>query len=170
MNDKTYRIYDSTVNIRSEVPRSQTDFMVHDKDLVNSMKRTMKKAGYSFRQDVTVAKCIRRGYFAGSKDDVHFHAEAACSGLMIEFYEDVIRDNKCGGRYHFDKMAKMPYLRRRSREIGLGRSSSGAGRASSAFRVRVCMIGRGRTITTRTRMASGSRMGRSGTIETTADT
>jgi len=111
MNNKTYRVYDSTLNIRSDAPPSQ-DFMRHDRDLVNSMKRTMKKAGYSFRQDVKVHKLIRRGYFAGSKDDVHFAAEAAASGLKIEFYEDVIRDNKSGGRYHFDKMEKMPYLRR----------------------------------------------------------
>jgi hypothetical protein len=110
MNDKTYRIYDSTLNIWSDVPG--TDFMRFDKDLLNSMKRTLKKAGYSFRQDVKVAKCIRRGYYVGGKDDVFFAAEAGARGLKIEFYEDVIRDNKCGGRYHFDKMAKMPYLRR----------------------------------------------------------
>jgi len=111
MNDKTFRIYDSTLNIRSDAAPGP-DFFRHDEYLVKSMKRTMKKAGYSFRQDVKVDKLIRRVHFAGSKDDVHFYAEAYPIGFKIEFYEDVVRDNKCGGRYHFDKMEKMPYLRR----------------------------------------------------------
>lgn len=111
MKDKSYRIYDSTINIRSEVPRSD-DFFAHDKETLASLKRTMKKAGYVFRQDVTVAKIIRRCHFAGHKDDVHFTCEVSPCGIKIEFYEDVVRDNKSGGRYHFDKMDKMPYLRR----------------------------------------------------------
>lgn len=112
MKDKSYRIYDSTINICSEVPRSNDDFFAHDRETFASIKRTMKKAGYIFRQDVTVAKSIRRGHFAGYKDDVHFVCDVSPIGIKLEFYEDVIRDNKCGGRYHFDKMEKMPYLRR----------------------------------------------------------
>lgn len=111
MDRKTYRTYDTTVIVHSEV-RAPGDFMAFDVYLLNSMKRTMKKAGYSFRQDITVNKRIRRNYFAGRKDDVFFACEADPNGLKIEFYENVIRDNPCGGRYHFDKMSKMPYLRR----------------------------------------------------------
>lgn len=107
----TYWIYDSSLIVRREIPRTD-DFLAFDKELVKSLKRTMKKAGYSFCQDVTVHKLIRRCHFAGSKDDVFFACEASVTGLKIEFYENVIRDNKCGGRYHFDKMEKMPYLRR----------------------------------------------------------
>lgn len=110
MNRKTYLISDSRLIVHGAF-RAPGDFNF-DQALLNSLKRTMKKAGYTFRQDVSVAKLIRRNYFAGRKDDVHFVCEANPNGVSFEFYEDVIRDNKCGGRYHFDKMAKMPYLRR----------------------------------------------------------
>lgn len=115
MDRNTYRMYDSSLIVHTKEhakDHGPQDWMAFDEYLLNSMRRTMKKAGYSFRQDVTVAKCIRRMYYAGSKDDVHFACDASTTGLKIEFYENVIRDNKCGGRYHFDKMAKMPYLRR----------------------------------------------------------
>lgn len=88
-----------------------------DESVFKAIRGVLRRAGYSCRQDVTVHKCIRRGYLVGQKDDVHFHLETSPRGFNLEFYEDVVRDNRNGGRYHFDKMAKMPYLRRKKVEL-----------------------------------------------------
>lgn len=120
MIDRTYLLHDSSLIVRSDV-RGRDNIVAHDLPTFKELRSVFHRAGYICLQDKKVAKCIRRGYYAGMKDDVHFVLGADPTGFKVEFYEDVIRDNMWGGRYHFDKMAKMPYLRRLKVQLIIGK-------------------------------------------------
>jgi hypothetical protein len=109
--DKTYLVHDATLIVDVEAPDGQSFLRCHEPTL-SAIRGVLRREGYSCRQDKTVHKCIRKAHLAGKKGDVHFVLECGPRGFQVNFYENVVRDNKCGGRYHFDKMAKMPYLRR----------------------------------------------------------
>lgn len=77
------------------------------------MRRLLRREGFTFRLDPEVRKrykCISKNYHAGERQGVHFVSQIYPAGFRFEFYENVIRDNPIGGRYHFEKMAKAPYL------------------------------------------------------------
>jgi hypothetical protein len=59
-------------------------------------------------------KCLSKDHRYGRKGDLEFKAERYPRGFRIEFYQNVIFENKCGGYYDFDKCEKMPYLIRLS--------------------------------------------------------
>jgi len=109
--ETTYRIYDASLLVDVEAPEGNSILRCHEPTL-SAIRGVLRREGYSCRQDPKVHKCIRKAHLMGRKDDVHYALECGPRGFKLDFYEDVIRDNKCGGRYHFDKMAKMPYLRR----------------------------------------------------------
>lgn len=109
MNEgKSFNIHDSTVLVATEAFKE-------DWGLYNALRRLLKDAGFSCHQDPYVKKhwrTLARTHHAGARRDVHFASEICPTGMKVMFHEDVIRDNKNGARYHFDKMLKMPYLRR----------------------------------------------------------
>lgn len=85
----------------------------HDTMTYFLVRRLLRRAGFTFHLDPEVRKrykCISKDYHAGSCGDVHFVSQIYPAGFRFQFYENVIRDNPCGGLYHFDKMAKAPYL------------------------------------------------------------
>ncbi len=106
--DKTFNVYESSVGIW----RTST---AEDWETYEAIRMMMVRDGFSFHQDPHTKKYYRsiaRMHHCGNKGDLHFFSKICGRHIEIEFYEDVIRDNKNGGRYHFDKLAKMPYLRR----------------------------------------------------------
>lgn len=109
--ETTYRVYDASLMVDVEAPEGEGFLRCHGPTL-SAIRGVLRREGYSCRQDPKVHKCIRKAHLMGQKDDVHYVLECGPRGFKLDFYEDVIRDNKNGGRYHFDKMAKMPYLRR----------------------------------------------------------
>lgn len=83
----------------------------------NAVRGLLRECGWTFHQDPEIKKRYRslaRTHHAGSRGGLHFTSEINPRGFKFEFYEDVVRDNPHGGRYHFDKLRKMPYLRRLS--------------------------------------------------------
>lgn len=55
-------------------------------------------------------KILSKDHRYGRKGDLEFKAERYPAGFKIEFYQNVVHENKCGGEYDFDKFEKMPYL------------------------------------------------------------
>jgi len=115
--DKTFSVHDSTVNIwRSSA--------IEDWDVYEAIRMSMVRRGFSFHQDPQIKKHFRRianSHHHGVKRNLHFHSSLSGRHTEFIFYEDVIRDNPNGGRYHFDKLAKMPYLLRKSAELEIGK-------------------------------------------------
>ena len=113
---RTIHTYDSTISAGTDP--SSYDFFKQGKDgdwdTYRAVLDLLRSMGYVLHQDpfMRTFHFKTKNRHAGSKADVHFASEINPSGLQFMFYEDVVRDNSHGGRYHFDKMKKMPYLRR----------------------------------------------------------
>ncbi|WP_146653968.1 hypothetical protein [Labilithrix luteola] len=72
------------------------------------LARLRDHRGFRVHQDQNVNKRIRRCYYVGRKGDLEFHAEAVGRTFKIEFFQNVNVENRNGGRYDFDKFARMP--------------------------------------------------------------
>lgn len=113
---RTIHTYDSTISAGTD--SADYDFFRQGKDgdweSYRAALSLLRDMGYALHRDPFMDrfKFKASNKHAGSKGDVHFHSEVNPAGFKFEFYEDVVRDNKYGGRHHFDKMLKMPYLRR----------------------------------------------------------
>lgn len=111
--ENTYWSHDAFLGVWKTPTDGSDHFLAGDFRTFNKVQRLMMREGFSFHQDPEIKKCypsISKNYFAGRRGGVMFASEIYRTGFRFEFYEDVIRDNPCGGRYHFDKMAKAPYL------------------------------------------------------------
>lgn len=116
MHDKNrYWTHDSTICVGTKP--DGYDHFIHGKegdwDSYKAVGRVLLKAGYTFHRDPEIKKhgnWLSRTHHAGSKGPLHYISEIYPTGFKLEFYEDVVRDNRNGGRYHFDKLLKMPYL------------------------------------------------------------
>lgn len=53
---------------------------------------------------------IRRDYYIGRRGDLELYAHRYPAGFEIMFFQNVVIENKNGGRYDFDKFQKMPYI------------------------------------------------------------
>ena len=102
-----FRFHDASVNVWTAQAEDWASY--------NTLRKLMRRAGFTFHQNRAIKKqwpSLARTHFAGCRRDVHFVSDIYPAGFKFEFYEDVVRDNRNGGLYHFDKMKKMPYLRR----------------------------------------------------------
>ncbi len=73
----------------------------------------LSSLGFSVGKDPRIErdyKCLSKDHRYGRKGDLEFKAERYPAGFKIEFYQNVVFENKCGGEYDFDKYKKMPYL------------------------------------------------------------
>lgn len=113
--DKTFNIHDTTIGIwRDSVDE---DWGTHE-----SIRMMLVRDGFSFHQDPDIKKryrCLARNHHSGRKQDLCFTSRLTGRHHEILFYEDVVRDNQNGGKYHYDKLAKMPYQRRLKAQLAI---------------------------------------------------
>lgn len=72
------------------------------------LARLRDHRGFRVRQDQSVSKRIRRGYYLGRKGDLEFCANAAGRMFEVEFFQNVNVENPHGGRHDYAKFARMP--------------------------------------------------------------
>ncbi|TCL39995.1 hypothetical protein EV210_101195 [Anaerospora hongkongensis] len=82
--------------------------------ILHRLLNYMKDRGFDIRYDKDVAKCIRKDYWVGSKGELRFAVDRYPRGFKFQFYQEIVTENKNGGRYDFDKYEKCPYLIRLS--------------------------------------------------------
>lgn len=70
----------------------------------------MISRGWAIEHDKDTHKIIRQDYWYGRKGDLEFHAHRYPRGFSFEFFQNIIFENRNGGRYDFDKFKKMPYM------------------------------------------------------------
>lgn len=73
----------------------------------------LEAEGFMMLKDPEVSrqfKLISKNYWYGKRGELEFTARKYPNGFEIEFFQNVIFDNPNGGRYDFDKLAKMPHL------------------------------------------------------------
>lgn len=108
MDTNGWRFYDTTLYVSFK----ERD----DTAIYKEIRNILRTNGFLFHQDPFVKKnwpTLAALHHVGWKGDLHFASDLSPIGLTLVFHEDVVRDNSNGGRYHFDKMAKMPYLLRK---------------------------------------------------------
>jgi UvrB/uvrC motif len=115
--DKRFIVHDSTISIWREGTNGANDWETHE-----AIRMLLVRDGFTFHQDPKTKKnyrCLAKYHHTGKKQDLHFYSNLSGRNHEILFYEDAIRDNQNGGRYHFDKLAKMPYQRRKKAELAI---------------------------------------------------
>lgn len=91
----------------------------NDRATYDAVKRTLKRLGFGWVQDPRIKAmypCLAKSHHYGMKGDLQFTAEIFGLHIKVEFFQDVVTENPNGGRYDFDKRAKMPYLVRKRYE------------------------------------------------------
>lgn len=70
----------------------------------------MRSRGWTIENDKETHKCIREDYWIGKKKDLEFRLHRYPRGFAFDFYQNLVYENRHGGRYDFDRYKKMPYL------------------------------------------------------------
>ncbi len=92
-------------------PREVLDARKARAVFVVSLLGVLRADGFEYGPDGKVDPCIQNCYWHGRRGELQFVAEHHPAISSIEFYQDVYNvSNKHGGRYDFDKLARMPYL------------------------------------------------------------
>jgi hypothetical protein len=116
--ERTFSIHDSTISIWQEVNKPVqspcTPLMV---EMYAKIRALMKASGYTWSKDPSkrpYGVWYKYNHVGGKSGSgaLRFHSEIGGRTGKVEFFEDVPRDNKNGGRYTSQKLKKMPYLMR----------------------------------------------------------
>ena len=115
MSKNSYRIYDTTIYYRNntvEAPNGLDSwrFKYPHFGTLHRIFNMLRAEGFSIENDAEVAKCIRRDYYIGRRGDLELYAHRYPAGFEIMFFQNVVIENKNGGRYDFHKFQRMPYM------------------------------------------------------------
>lgn len=125
MNDrkaKEFWCHDTTISI-------DTESYELARELRDALRCHLEVRKFRLRQDLNVSKLIREDYLIGKRKDLHCRIEAHRI-VHVEFWQELMKENRHGGRYDFGKLGKMPkmirwffqieqgHLKRRLQELG----------------------------------------------------
>jgi hypothetical protein len=122
-SERSFRVYDSTLNVVAQTGQIGR-FGLHrpDWETYNRITKVLEAAGLRFQRDPRVAELypsIAGNYHLGRWGDLQVASEIYPMGCKFEFFQDIVTENRHGGRYDFDRVAKMPYLVRKKFELCL---------------------------------------------------
>lgn len=81
--------------------------------ILHRLLNFMQDRGFRVGRDPRIEqhyKILTKDHWYGRKGDLEFKAERYPAGWKIEFFQNIVFENKAGGYYDFDKYKKMPYL------------------------------------------------------------
>ena len=115
MNKNSYRIHDTTIYYRNNTVKAPKGadswrFKYPHFGTLHRLFNMLRAEGFTIENDAEVAKCIRDDYFIGRRGDLELYAHRYPAGFEIMFFQNVVIENKNGGRYDFHKFQKMPYM------------------------------------------------------------
>lgn len=115
MSKNSYRIYDTTIYYRNNTVNAPKGldswrFKYPHFGTLHRIFNMLRAEGFTIENDAEVAKCIRRDYYIGRRGDLELYAHRYPAGFEIMFFQNVVIENKNGGRYDFHKFQKMPYM------------------------------------------------------------
>lgn len=115
MSKNSYRVYDTTIYYRNNTVKAPKDidswrFKYPHFGTLHRIFNMLRAEGFTIENDAEVAECIRRDYYIGRRGDMELYAHRYPAGFEIMFFQNVVIENKNGGRYDFDKFQKMPYM------------------------------------------------------------
>lgn len=115
MSKNSYRIYDTTICYRNNTVNAPKGldswrFKYPHFGTLHRIFNMLRAEGFTIENDAEVAKCIRSDYYIGRRGDLELYAHRYPAGFEIMFFQNVVIENKSGGRYDFHKFQKMPYM------------------------------------------------------------
>ncbi len=113
MSRDSYSIHDTTISFVNKTERGSKDWLKHKFWHYSYFYRIMNMLaaeGFNVQQDPDVDKIIRIDHWIGKRGDLEFNAEKYPNGFKVQFFQNVVYENRNGGRYDFDKLKKMPYM------------------------------------------------------------
>ena len=115
MNKNSYRIHDTTIYYRNNTVKAPKGadswrFKYPHFGTLHRLFNMLRAEGFTIENDAEVAKCIRDDYFIGRRGDLELYAHRYPAGFEIMFFQNVVIENKNGGRYDFHKFQRMPYM------------------------------------------------------------
>lgn len=81
--------------------------------ILHRLLNFMEGRGFDVGRDPDIEKnykILTKDHWYGRKGDLEFKCHRYPAGWKIEFFQNVVFKNKCGGFYDFNKYEKMPYM------------------------------------------------------------
>ena len=81
--------------------------------ILHQLLNFMKIRGFGVSRDPDIEKnfkILTKDHWYGRKVDLEFKAHRYPAGWKIEFFQNIVAENKAGGFYDFRKYEKMPYM------------------------------------------------------------
>lgn len=110
MRNNTMWVYDAGIGVRAEGGEAVTKALFH------IVMHALRRHGFKVEKDPLIEKdykTISRWHRQLSKETprgtLYVSAEYFPAGMRLEGWQTVVSDNPNGGRYDFNKLAKMPY-------------------------------------------------------------
>lgn len=107
IRENTYIRFDNKVDCNG---RWETKDLPHFKIWINA-QQLLKDKGYKFHKNKEFEKqyqTLLKYHKWGMKNRLRFEMEIYPAGFEIQFFQNVKHENKCGGKYDFDKYKGMP--------------------------------------------------------------
>lgn len=79
----------------------------------DAIVRKLRDRGFKMGPDPRIVKdypVLKQYHHVGRLGDLQVHVELAGRSVKVEFFQDVVCENRAGGRYDFRKRDRMPYL------------------------------------------------------------
>ena len=112
MNRDSYRFYDADIMYYNNTVTAKNwfHFKYPHYGTLHRVFNMLRKEGFTIENDVNVAKCIRSNHFTGRCGDLEFVADRYPRGFKIQFFQNIVFENRNGGRFDYDRFQKMPYM------------------------------------------------------------
>lgn len=104
MEEKTFRANSDSCTITVQNGNKET---------LEKVFKLLKERGFEIQTDQEILKkypILSDTHWEGFKGQLLFKAHIYPAGFQLEFYQEVVTENRHGGYYDFDKFKKMPYL------------------------------------------------------------
>ncbi|WP_376956452.1 hypothetical protein ABNQ39_00335 (plasmid) [Azospirillum sp. A26] len=126
-HDGQFRIHDTILSVSWKKPTRGFDLGRDQWEPFNRLCDALTAAGFVVGSDPRIDAhhaCLSKYHRYGRRGDLEVCAEVYATGCKFEFFQNVVIENRNGGRYDFDKLQKMPYLIRKAWELSRRRLSA----------------------------------------------
>ena len=131
MSERTFFVTDTSLIISCSTNERdrRMNWNRPDYETFNRLLAALTDGGFTIGPDPDIEKNYsllgkyhregRRPTLAG---DLWLTAEVYPTGMKVEFFQEVVTENRNGGRFDFDRRKKMPYIIRKAYEAALRRA------------------------------------------------
>lgn len=115
-NTPSFTEHDTSLNLWLDDPADPAVKATHD-----ALVDHLRGRGFDIELDQKVDPIIREGYHRGNKGALEVTIRRCGRCVELAFFQNVVRENRNGGEYDFDKRQKMPFLLGKLYELERGK-------------------------------------------------